>query len=372
MKALVLYTNTGGGHRSAARATAEALEKLSVKVELVDTLGIAGKHVSERTSKIYNTVVRKSPVIFGMFYSAGKSVSKPNKRSIVYRLNSLYAPKLNSIIREEKPDIIVCTHLFAGQTVTQIEKKFGLNAVTSAIITDYTYSPMWEETALDYYFIPHKDLISQFTKKQIPEEKIFPMGLPVKSAFKLHGNKREAKLKNGYDPDKFHILIAGGSMGAGSIFDTAICLSENMRDAAVTIICGSNEKLFDKLKSQSFNKNIKILKVTEKMPELMDCADIIITKPGGLTSTEAMVKGMPFIIITPIPGGEEDNCDFFVKRNMAVYSKSTYETVELCNMFREDHHVTVQMIEAQRKNMYPDSGSEIARFLIDKVRDRRE
>lgn len=103
MKALILYTNTGGGHNSAARAAAEALNGLGVSIILVDSLEIAGKRISDRVSKVYNAAVRKSPRIFGMLYNAGKKVSNPNKKSIIYRLNSLYSTKLNEIIEEENP-----------------------------------------------------------------------------------------------------------------------------------------------------------------------------------------------------------------------------------------------------------------------------
>ncbi|MDP4089352.1 MAG: glycosyltransferase [Bacillota bacterium] len=367
MKALILYTNTGGGHGSAARAAAEALTELDVEVRLLDILEAAGGKISDRVSKIYNAAVRGKPRIFGLFYNAGKKVSKANKRSVIYRLNSLYAARLNSIVREEQPHIILCTHLFAGQAITNIKRKFGLSSVTSAIITDYTYSPMWEETSLDYYFIPHEELRQQFVEKRMPSEKFFAMGMPVSSVFRENADKRTAKLKLEYDPDKFHALVTGGSMGAGNIFETVVKLSQAEKEMEITVICGSNRKVYDRLKALNLKENIRILQMTDRMAELMGCADVIISKPGGLTSTEAMTKGLPFIIITPIPGGEADNCDFFIKHGMAVHSKSAEETIQLCRLFKDNPQAARDMIFVQRKNIYPDSGRNIARFLIEKA-----
>lgn len=368
MKAIILYTSTGNGHSSAARAITEVLNNLGVRSKEVDSLTLAGAGITKAVSKAYSSIVKVSPKLFGILYYAGDKVGNSKKKSIIYKLNSLYADKVYKMLLEEKPDMIICTHLFCGQTITYIKNKHDISAVTSVIITDYTCSPLWEETCLDYYFIPHEDLAEEFVSKEILKEKLVPLGLPIKPEFESHIDKKEAKLNRLYDKEQFHILIIGGRIGTTKIFQTVYSLEKEISGVQITVVCGNNMKLFNKLKDTELN--IRVLKYEDRLSELMDSADLVITKPGGLTSTEVMVKGIPVIIIYPIPGGEEANRNFFVDRDMAVFSNSYQETVWLCKQIISRKDISEKMITAQRKYISSKAGHKIAKFLIDKVIDR--
>lgn len=369
MKAFILYAKTGGGHISAGEALKVSLSKLDVCTKEFDALEFGGKLFSKEVSSAYINMVKVSPRLFGALYNAGDKINSPKRKSIVYRINSLYANKLLKVIEEEKPDIIICTHVFAAQTLSYLQGKHKLNAVTSAIVTDYTCAPYWDDTNLDYYFIPHKDLTDDFVKKGIKESSLKALGMPVNPKFNaiIH-NKAKAKKILGYDENKPHILIMGGSMGAGDIIDHTKALSNTFKDATLTAICGNNTKLFNKMNSLDLNKNVQVLQFVTNMNELMDSADIIVTKPGGLTSTEAMDKNIPLIMINPIPGVESANCNFFEEHNTALYSHSPEETVSFCEKLLLDKKFYECIIDNQKKNSNKDASDEIVKFLIEQVK----
>lgn len=370
MKALILYTNTGAGHVSAGKAISEALQNNDIETIEIDTLTFAGSSTSKNIENTYINIVKNSPRLFGVIYKAGVKISNPKVKSIIYILNSVYSKKIYELILEKKPDIIVCTHIFCAQTISYLKKKYSLNIVTSAMVTDYTCAPFWEETRLDYYFIPHKDLIAEFENKGMDKNKLIPLGMPVLNKFKYRSNKIKMKREFGLSPNSPHILIMGGSMGAGNIHETTLKLTEQFVNAQFTVICGHNEDLYNKLKSIPWKSNVHIIQFTTEIDKIMDSADILISKPGGLTSTEAMNKGLALIMINPIPGVEIANSKFFEKHGLALSSTSVDETILKCKLILKDPSILNNIISSQTKNINFTAASDIAKFLIKKANER--
>lgn len=372
MKALILYTNTGAGHVSAGKALCHELRNLDIETIELDTLSFAGKSTSKKIENSYVSMVKYSPRFFGLLYKAGEKISNPRIKSIIYILNSIYSNKLYNVITKENPDIIICTHIFCAQTISHLKNKYSFNSITSAIITDYTCAPFWEETNLDYYFIPHKDLLPEFIDKGINKNKLYSFGLPVHSKFSKHVDKIKAKKELNLNPNMNHILIMGGSMGAGHILETVKAIYSSIPNIQITAICGHNEDLFNEFNNEHINNdNIKILQFTNSIDLLMDATDILITKPGGLTSTEAMTKNLPIIMINPIPGVESANSLFFKTHGMALASNSIKETIKMCNSLLNDFHLCDNMIKNQKENINSNSAFNIASFLIQKAKYRR-
>ena len=371
MKALILYTNTGAGHHSASKAICEALKSIDVKTIEIDTLSFAGKTTSKKIENSYVNIVRKAPNFFGLLYKAGTKISNPKIKSIIYILNTLYANKIYTLIKNEKPDLIICTHIFCAQTISYLYRKYSFNSLTATIVTDYTCAPFWEETNLDYYFIPHKDLTDEFIGKGINANKILPFGLPINTKFNYHNNKVDSKKELNLNPNLNHILIMGGSMGAGDIFNTTLSLSKELNNTQFSVICGNNIELFNRFKNRSLSTNINVLSFATNIDKLMDSSDILITKPGGLTTTEAMTKNLPVILINPIPGVESKNCNFFINHNMAIASNSIAETLKACKLLLNDNTVSKSIISSQIENINPNAAIDIANFLVNNLKNRR-
>ncbi len=362
MKVLILSCIMGEGHNSAANAVLEYLQKNNIECEVLDTLSLAGKNASKKAenSYIFST---KIPVLFGTTYTLGKLVSSPKRKSPVYYNNRKYRDQLDSYIKEHGFDTIVATHLFPAEALTALKRENRLTAGTLAIITDYTCSPMWEETELDYYVIPHKELIDEFVKHGMPEPKLLPYGIPIKEAF----YKKQPKLPARQEAiDKFHLsldtskpwyLIMSGSMGFGKI-GLLVNAIVNIKkyDIGVIIVCGNNQRLKTKLSFTFGNSsNVAVLGFVKEIPLLMDSCDVFFTKPGGLSSTEGAIKHIPMVHTAPIPGNEINNSIFFSDHGMSYSSKVIRKQLKAARMLCNDPAYRDYMIESQKETIEPDS-----------------
>lgn len=360
MKFLILSTATGQGHNSASLAVAETLRAENCIVKIGDVLKAGKRDISEHVSKLYSNVTLHMPRFFGGLYHAGELVSSSKMHSPIYRLNSLYAGNLYDRICRFEPDVIVCTHIFGAQAITCIRKRYGLKTPTAGIATDYTCSPFWEESKLDGYIIPSAGLTDEFAQKGIPAGKIIPIGIPVRPQFQKKITKQEAREKFGITA-KHLFLVMGGSMGYGNIETLTASLLEAVPDTQVAAVCGKNEKLFHELSGIT---NAVPFEYVENISELMDAADVILTKPGGLTSTEALVKHIPTVLTRPIPGCEQHNAEYLSSLGAAAFADNTESAVGKALHLLNDADAAAKMTAAQEKYICKDASKQICDYLI--------
>lgn len=368
IKALVLSCNTGGGHNAAGKAVYGELLARGHECEFVDALSMAGGRVSKNVAGCYNFITTRAPEMFHLLYSAGGAVSRMNRlkrKSPIYYVNKLYAQKMKEYIEAGGFDIVIMPHLFPAETMTVLKNRDGFRVRTVAIATDYTCIPFWEETEPDYFVIPHPDLAADFTDKGIPGEKLVPLGIPVQKPFWSERNPEEAKRKLGLESDKPLYLVMTGSMGAGNITAFVKGLAEHYGDRVnAVILCGNNDKIRKKLIRTYGNwKNFRFQEFTDRVPDYMDACDVIFTKPGGLTSTEAAAKNIPMIHTDPIPGCETKNAGFFSERGMSLVSSSVAEQLKMADLLCSDESRRNEMLLAQRRHVNPNACGEICNFV---------
>ena len=192
MKVLILSCNTGQGHNTAGKAILETFTARGVDCTMMDTLRLAGEDVSRKVSGAYCGLTTHFPRGFGWLYKAGSAISNDRVKSPVYYANTTYARHLLEVIHEGGYDRVVMPHLFPAEALTWLRRRGDLDVLTYVVGTDYTCIPFWEETEMDHYLIPHKDLVAEFVKKGVPEEKLVPTGIPVSARFRTHASKEEA------------------------------------------------------------------------------------------------------------------------------------------------------------------------------------
>jgi processive 1,2-diacylglycerol beta-glucosyltransferase len=227
-------------------------------------------------------------------------------------------------------------------------------------MTDYTCSPFWEETRLDKYIIPSALLFEEFARKGIPREKIVPVGIPVNARFKEKFPKEQAREMLSIHNNRV-FAVMGGSMGYGEIPQIVEALHERMPDSLVIAACGKNKKLFETLGGI---ENVIPLSYTEDINIVMDAADVLVTKPGGLSSTEAAVKRVPIVFSRTIPGGEARNAEFFASLKMAAVAKTPKEAARAACKIALDKALAQQMLDAQEKYIDANADSHIGDIII--------
>jgi processive 1,2-diacylglycerol beta-glucosyltransferase len=238
--------------------------------------------------------------------------------------------KLYRLIKDFEPDLIISTHPFSSQMCARLRRHRKINCKIATILTDFHIHSQWliDSDYIDYFFVSNTEMKKDLINYEIDEFKIFVTGIPLSDKF-LNNYDKDTILKDfNLDSNKTNILFfAGGEFGLGRTrtFEIFTSLVENFPELQVIAISGKNEKmkkLFeDFVAENNYQKNVLILSYTDKVPELMSISDVVITKPGGLTSTESLASGLPIIIINPIPGQEEENARFLESNEVAVWIK---------------------------------------------------
>ena len=369
MKILVLTTNTGGGHNSAARAVMEAFRQLGCSVSLEDSLALINRRASHITEATYVSIVRHVPGVFGFLYKAGRLISTPKHKSVVYLANTIGVKKLYDYILQYNPDAIITSHLFCAHELTYIKRNLGSLPYTAGIMTDYTCQPFWEDTELDEYFTPHESLTYLFVAHGISRDKLRPYGIPVSPACSKRLPLGEAKARYGYNGNVPHVMLIGGSMGAGKLDVVADSLINSLNGVQVTVVCGSNQKLYERLRYRyRGNSNIYIKGLVSPLYPLMDTADIILAKAGGLTSTEVITKCIPYVVVNPINGVETENSEYLSSHGLALYAADVETAVTYTKKLLRDEKLRRDMMAAQLTGVQRDSGVRIAQYVIGHLR----
>jgi processive 1,2-diacylglycerol beta-glucosyltransferase len=360
MRFLILSTATGQGHNSASLAAGKALEARGCETKVLDVLKLKKESVSRRVSNLYAGITIHSPRFFSKLYRIGEFVSSPGGHSPIYGLNTLYADRLYKEITRFQPDAIICPHIFSAQAVTHLRRDHGLKIPAAGLATDYTCIPFWEESSLDSYIIPHAALKQEFASKGISPELLCPLGIPVQPEFLKHVPKEEAR--RSFHLTASHIfLLMGGSMGYGDIDRIAAALTEAIPDSQAVVLCGNNQELLHRLIP---TEKIIPFTYTDRVAELMDAADVVLTKPGGLSSTEAIAKRVPLVLTQPIPGCEQRNAEFLSSHGAAVFRQDIKDIVSAVRELALDEGAAENIKEAQKKFWPDDTNERIADYLI--------
>ena len=217
MKVLILSCNTGGGHNAAASALKESLNFYHHEAEVLDLMSLGRKHTSALVGGAYVKLVSVFPAGFGALYQLGELVRKFPWKSPVYYANARLGNALADYIDQNHFNAVVTTHLYPAETLTWMKQKGRLTIPCVAVATDYACIPFWEETNCDYYVVPHKDLIPEFASCGIPEEKLLPLGIPVRPAFARPASKEDVRRHLGLPENAPLFLVMSGSMGFGKV-----------------------------------------------------------------------------------------------------------------------------------------------------------
>lgn len=363
---LVLSCNTGQGHNSAARAVTEAFLAHGARCEMRDALSFASENVSRIISKSYIGVAVKAPKVFQLLYEAGGFISSDKHRSIVYAVNCAYAGALCEYILSEKFDAVVAPHLFPAEALTHMRKREMTQVKWYAVATDYTCIPFWEETQPDQFFIPHASLAGEFSERGILSEHLCATGIPVCRAFCEKLPRREARARLSLPLEGRMYLVMSGSMGFGNLEKiTDPLLAACGEEDCVVVICGNNVSLLETLTERyRENQRMVVIGYTDQAAIYMDACDVLLTKPGGLTSTEAAVKNVPLVHTAPIPGCETANRNFFRQNGLSLSGETYEECAAAAVALAWDEKRQETMLEAQRRSINPKAADEICSFVL--------
>ena len=371
-KVLLLSASAGAGHVRAAEAIEKAFSQAedagSREVLHVDVLNYTNKLFRHLYSKAYIDLVNKMPEVPGWFYDKLDKPWKNERRRLA--LDKLNTRPFVKLLRNYRPDLIVCTHFLPAEIVSWLKAKERLASRQVIIVTDFDVHAMWLVHHYEHYFVAIDEARVYLEVLGIPAEKITVSGIPIDPVFGIKKDKQEMRAKHGLAPDRTTILLSAGGFGVGSVDALVSSLLPLQHRAQIVAICGRNEELkkrLTKLAARTKADATVLLKpfgYTKEMDELMTASDIVLGKPGGLTTSEALAKGLVFVIVNPIPGQEERNSDHLLEGGVAIRCNNLPTlSYKLDRLLSDPRRVQSMKMNALRMG-HPNAASEIVGQLM--------
>jgi processive 1,2-diacylglycerol beta-glucosyltransferase len=374
MKIVILSVTAGEGHNSTARAMRDYFTSRGAQAEIVDTYGYFSSTVMQSINKTYLWVSAHARTAWKLGYTLAE------KRRTVKELE--YTPAqiiqlpivfdILEYLKNSRPDAVVFTHPFAGLILDVLKREGKIHMPTIGILTDFTFHPYWEDcTHNDYVVIPSSALRFQAYRKGFSDSQLLPLGIPIHPKFAVDTAKEEARAALSLDPAMPTLLLMGGSMGYGNMASSLTALDELDGEIPFQIICvcGNNKKAWEEIHRMQTRRTVLNLGFVDYVDRLMDASDCIVTKPGGLTTSEALAKRLPMIIVNPIPGQESRNMEFLLNCGAAAAVNGMCTMEELvCRLFESENRLNAMRMSIEDLRR-PDSTQNVCEFVMEKARN---
>lgn len=359
MNILILTSNTGGGHIKATEAIKEHinLKNLNHNVKIINTLDYVNPSFNKLVTSFYSECIKKYPDLFGKIYYYSESEHVPvNIFSLILKNLS---KKLLPVISRFNTDIIISTHPFSTEMISYLkETRKIINVKLVNLLTDYAPHKFWIHNHVDAYITATDQMTEDMIKRGVHPSLIHPIGIPVGENFMKVYNKLELLKSIGFDENSFTILLMSGSVGVDYVIKIFKILINLNRNIQIIIITGNNKILYNKFEyliSKYKNTCVKfyLLGFVKNVSQYMQISDVVVTKPGGLTTTEAIFSSLPIIFFDAIPGQEEQNANFILRNNIGMrISKSQKDITSLINIIdnKEELLKMKENIKSFKKN----------------------
>ena len=368
-RVLLMYISKDSGHHCASRAIENALHELSDDVE---TLNVNSFHytnpiLEKIINKTYMSVIRRKPEIWGYLYDNPKVIRKTQRLRDAIHKNS--SNKIKVLLEQFKPDAIVCTQAFPCGILADYKRTSASRVILSGVLTDYAPHAYWFHDEVDIYFVPSVETKEKLISGGISREKVELTGIPIDLKFRKIVDKGKAAQSFGISTDLPIVLIMGGSQGMGPIHDIIKVLDRSRTDFQIVVATGGNKKLHRTLKRRElrFKKKVTVLGYAENIEGLMQISSIVISKPGGITISEALAVGLPILIVKPIPGHEEMNTQHLTKHKVAIKIDNIQDVELYISELLSNPSSLKNMRERARAFSNPNSAFNIAENILNRI-----
>ncbi len=371
IKVLILSASIGMGHVRAAQALEQAFifRNENIEVRHEDAMDFANPAFRNLCRKSYVDLANTAPELLGWLYEySDKTFSHDSHGNAFERLN---AQRLIRLVKDFGPDIIVCTHSLPADMISWLICKHMISAVHGVVITDFDVHQIWLCHHYSRYFVALDETKEHLIQLGFEPDRITVSGIPVAPIFAKNKGRSKMRIKHGLAQDFATILISSGGMGLGPMVETLSSLLKLQGNNQIVAACGSNDELKERMeqfceeRTDQSNNIVKVIGFTSEMDEYMEAADLILGKPGGLMSSEALIKGLVFVIVSPIPGQEERNADHLVEEGAAIRCNNLPTLAFKVNRLLSNP----KRLDSMRKNAlalaHPHAAEQIARELID-------
>lgn len=429
MRILVMSASTGGGHMRTSAAMKKYIEtsRTGDTVKIVDTLEYVGHLYNKTVSEGYEFMAKNTPTLYGTFYNSSNKDTTIN--NVATKFNKSLAKKLLPLIVEFRPDVIIVVHAFAAEMAATLRTKYNMNIPVICIITDFAPHKMYIQEGINSYVVSNDEMIPALRELGVPENKIHSLGIPIDISFYEDYDKKQIMTEMELDPNLPTLLLMAGSFGVTDILKIYQNIVEVDADFQIVVVTGRNQKLYDAfeklltknemppesesdeneftdekskitaaLKESAHNikdsikdtikenkivqklyigstgasKPTKLLYFVDDINRYMHIADLIVTKPGGLTVSEAIASSLPMAIFSAFPGQEKENSDYLIRNNMAVKLNKGSKCTETIYELLSQPEKLEEMKEACRSKYKAQSAKKVIDLADSLIKEEEE
>jgi processive 1,2-diacylglycerol beta-glucosyltransferase len=368
-RVLILTVNIGGGHVRAAQALEDAFRRLGAAraVRTADAMQYTSKLFRALFERAYRDVIRSAPDLYGWLYDRWNKPEPGRQRNLFEKLNTRPVLKL---LDEFEPDLVISTHVLPTGVVSWLREKRRIATPHAVVVTDFDVHGMWLCEHYEHYFVALEETKRHLEAVGVPAAKVSATGIPIHPVFARNQEKAEARRRLGLDPDLTTILVTSGSWGLGPVEELVRSLQSLRTRVQVIAVCAMNEQLkgnIDRIvRDCSGDSRVQVVCLgwTEQMHTYMSAADLVAGKTGGLTTSEALAKGLPFLVVNPIRGQEERNADHLLEEGAAIRCNNFPVLAYKVDRLLGDPKRLTRMRANARRLSRPQAALDIVRTLL--------
>ena len=366
----ILHATAGSGHKRAAQALAVALTGLqpAATVREVDTLVYASRFYRNTYAASYNAMAARAPKLWGALYRSW-SIARVNRSTAPVRLamDRLNLRRLVRVLERESPDAVVCTHFLPVEALSPIRGHGRLRVPLYCVITDFAAHPFWAFPHVDRYFVASPEVAEELAGHGVERDRIEVTGIPVDPAFGRAVGRAAARQRFGVEPEEPMVLVMGGGSGVGPLAELAERLAGLAQRPRVIVVCGTNQHLRRDVESKPAARagRVRALGFTHEVDALLEACDVVVSKAGGLTCSEALIKHAPLLVFKPTPGQEERNAEYLEKGGAALHADSIAEVEAAVSRWLAEPAARERVRAAAAKLAHPDAAERIARRVLE-------
>lgn len=372
MNILFFTVSAGEGHNKVASTISDYISKNfpNNNTMIIDTFHYVNVNLHKIIIETYMKSLKYLPTLYGYVYKKTEDCDSSILDVSDFLNNIFLSRKLKKLLKDFKPDVIVCTHPFPAEALSALKKKGCISVPMINILTDYTIHPSWIQSEVDYFIFPCESFKYQLDFWNIHPSKARFFGIPIENKF--YNNLDKKSLRNKFNlQDSFTTLLMGGGFGLGNIKESLDYIASYNSDMQIIAITGKNKSLYNYL-SNIENSNIKVFGYVDNIHELMSVSDLIVTKPGGITVTEALSKELPIIISYSLPGQEQRNTEYILNNSIGMVANNPTSLLSCINTLKNDHEKYTQLKDNMAKLKRSDSLKNISNFILNLNKNKHD
>ncbi|MDP9018347.1 MAG: hypothetical protein M3N19_08515 [Candidatus Eremiobacteraeota bacterium] len=341
--------------------------------QIVNSYKYAASLVSSVVSNGYLGMVKTIPQMYRFIYARAERATDVGPfRTWIHQFT---ATNLRALLERTKPDVVVCTHAFPCGVMSEYKNQFADSPPVVGVVTDFAVHSFWIHTNIEGYAVATEDMRQTLIARGVRPERIIVSGIPVNANFIAPPADRQAlRDELGIPKDRAALLLMGGGLGIGPLEMMLKALGTVQEPLSATVIVGRNTRLQERIMqvAQRVDYPIRVLSFVDNVYDYMHASDLLLTKPGGLTSAEALVSGIPMVLVKPLPGQEERNTRYLVERKAALRGKNERDLARKVSTFLRTPERRSTMLAAIAQLAKPNAAEDIANLTINIARAQHE